>query len=172
MGVPDPAAGHNPPGDPAARSLLSRAAFLVGGAGLLTATATDSLAVLGRHTGMAFLGSIEIVQSAVVLAASGAIVAATLARGHAAVHILTERLSPGSARRLASLAALLSALVFVAMTVGSGWLMIEGWAGHERTELLGIPFRWFRLIWSGATLLVAGLFAIQAFARPGGAPDR
>lgn len=141
---------------------LGRAAFVLGAAGLLIATATDSLAVLGRHTGIAFLGSIEIVQSAVVLAASGAVVTATLARGHAAVHILTERLSPEAAARLARFATLLSGLIFLAMAIGSGWLMVEGWGGYERTELIGIPFRWFRLIWTIALLVVAGLFLVRA----------
>jgi TRAP-type C4-dicarboxylate transport system permease small subunit len=156
VGERDPVTDKSPPQGP-----LARAAFLVGAAGLLTATFIDSLAVLGRHTGFAFLGSIEIVQSAVVLAASGAVVVATLARGHAAVHILTDRLAPIAASRLAHVAAILSALVFVAMAIGSGWLMIEGWGGHERTELLHIPFRWLRLIWTLAALLVAILFLVQ-----------
>ena len=162
MGEPSPVADRPPPQGP-----LARTAFLIGGAGLLTATAIDSLAVLGRHTGFAFLGSIEIVQSAVVLAASGAVVVATLARGHAAVHILTDRLSPAAAGRLAHAAAILSALVFVCMAVGSAWLMMEGWGGHERTELLRIPLRWLRLIWTLAALLVAALFLIQPWRKRG-----
>lgn len=161
MAAPDPAAHDEPP----VHGVLSRAAFVLGTAGLLIATATDSLAVLGRHTGLTFLGSIEIVQSAVVLAASGAIITATLAHGHAAVHILTERLSRRSARRLAVAAAILAALTFLAIAIGSGWLMVEGWNGHERTELLLIPFRWLRLVWTGAALIVALLFAAQAVRR-------
>lgn len=162
MGEPNSVAASPVAADrPRPQGPLARAAFLVGAAGLLIATAIDSLAVLGRHTGFAFLGSIEIVQSAVVLAASGAIVVATLARSHAAVHILTDRLSPAAAGRLAHIAAILSAIVFVCMAVGSFWLMIEGWGGHERTELLQIPFRWLRLIWTLAALLVAVLFVVQ-----------
>lgn len=161
MGEPlSPADRPAPPQGP-----LTRVTFAIGGLGLLTATLTDSLAVLGRHMGVSFLGSIEIVQSAVVLAATGAIIIATLARGHAAVHILTERLSPITAARLARAAAVLSALMFLAMAVGSGWLMVEGWGGHERTELLGIPFRWLRLVWTSAALIVAALFMAQAVRR-------
>lgn len=158
MKARDPAiSSESPPG-----GLLGRVAFFVGAIGLVLATATDSLAVIGRHTGVTFLGSIEIVQSAVVLAASGAIITATLARSHAAVHILTEKLAPIAAKRLASGAAALSALMFLAVALGSGWLLIEGWNGHERTELLLIPFRWLRLVWTGASLVVAILFAAQA----------
>ncbi|MDO6415234.1 TRAP transporter small permease subunit [Sphingomonas sp. BIUV-7] len=163
MGKPNPVADRPPP----PQGPLARAAFLVGGAGLLIATLIDSLAVLGRHTGFAFLGSIEIVQSAVVLAASGAIIVATLARSHAAVHILTDRLSPAAAGRLAHIAAALAAIVFLCMAIGSGWLMVEGWGGHERTELLHIPFRWLRLIWTLAAALVAVLFLIQPWRRRG-----
>jgi TRAP-type C4-dicarboxylate transport system permease small subunit len=134
---------------------------VIGGAGLLLATAVDSLAVLGRHTGFTFLGSIEIVQSAVVLAASGAVVMTTLAGGHAAVHILVDRLTPAAAARLARVAAFLGALVFLAMAAGSLWLLVETWGGHERTELLLIQFRWLRLIWTVAALLMGVLFLIQ-----------
>jgi TRAP-type C4-dicarboxylate transport system permease small subunit len=162
VGEPNPVTDRPPP----PQGPLARAAFLVGGSGLLIATAVDSLAVLGRHTGFAFLGSIEIVQSAVVLAASGAVVMTTLAGGHAAVHLLIDRLTPSAATRLARVAALLGALVFLGMAVGSFWLMAEGWNGHERTELLRIPFRWLRLIWTVAALLMAVLFLIQPWRKP------
>jgi TRAP-type transport system small permease protein len=156
MSAADPAPARQPE-----RTPLARAAFVLGATGLLAATVTDSLAVFGRHVGIGFLGSIEIVQAAVVLAASGAVVTATIARGHAAVHVLTERVSPAGARRLAVVAAMLSALVFAVMTAGSLWLVAEGWDGHERTELIGIPLRWFRLVWTAATLIVMLLFVAQ-----------
>ena len=147
------------------RSPLLRAAFLIGSFGLLAATATDALAVLGRHAGFALLGSIEIVQVTVVLIAASAMVAATLERAHAAVHIVTGKLPPAAAAASRRVAALLGALLFVLIASGSAWVLLDLWMGVERTELLGLPLRWFRLLWVAAALLVAGLFLRQAFAR-------
>src|SRR5271170_6230492 len=69
------------------------ALFYIGAAGLLIAIAADALAVLGRHTGIPLLGSIEIMQAAILLASSAAIVLATAAKRHAVVHLLVDRLS-------------------------------------------------------------------------------
>lgn len=157
---PEGAAPAVPP-----RGALGRAAFLVGSAGLLAATATDALAVLGRHTGVALLGSIELVQVAVVLVASAAMIGATVERAHASVHIFTERMAPPTAARLARGAALLGASLFVLIALGSAIVAADLWNGHERTELLGIPLRPFRLVWIAAALTVAALFTAQAFGR-------
>ena len=170
--TPDPklgdAAADLVPSSPgtAPRSRMARAIFLVGSAGLLTATATDSIAVLGRHTGFALLGSIEIVQLAVVLIASAAMIGATLEGAHASVHIFTERMRRELAARLARGAALLAGLLFLIIAAGSAWVAADLWSGHERTELLGLPLRWFRLIWILATLAIAALFVRTALARP------
>ena len=143
---------------------LVEIAYVLGSAGLLIATAVDALAVAGRHSGFHLLGSIEIVQAAVVLIAASAMVAATALGTHASVHILTERLAKRTARRLARFSALLSALLFLIVSIGSIWVASDLWSGYEQTELLGIPLRWLRLLWIGASLLIAFLFA-RAFAR-------
>lgn len=141
-----------------------RLVFWIGSVGLLSAAAIDGVAVLGRHTGFALLGSIELVQVAVVLIASSAMIGATIVGSHAAVHILTERLSAHGARRAKRIAALLSAVTFALFAIGSAWVMADLWDGHERTELLLLPLRWFRLLWVVAALIIATLFARQAFA--------
>lgn len=74
--------------------LLTRISFALGAAGLLMGMSADAIAVLGRHVGFTLLGAIEVVQASVVLAASAAMVGATLSGAHARVHILIERLSP------------------------------------------------------------------------------
>jgi TRAP-type C4-dicarboxylate transport system permease small subunit len=150
--------------EPATAGRVGEAAYLVGSLGLLVATAADAIAVAGRHTGIHLLGSIEVVQSAVVLIASSAMVAATIVGSHASVHILTERLPAGTARRLARIAALLSALLFALLAAGSAWVASELWSGFEQTELLGIPLRWLRALWIAAALLIAFLF-LRAAAR-------
>jgi TRAP-type transport system small permease protein len=156
----DLAVASQPRGDagPASAGRLGEAAYLIGSAGLLAATLTDALAVAGRHSGFHLLGSIELVQASVVLVASSAMIAATIVGAHASVHILTERLAAATAARLARIAAAMSALVFLLFAAGSVWVASDLWTGFEQTELLGIPLRWFRLLWIAAALLVALLF--------------
>lgn len=144
---------------------LGTAAYAIGSVGLLAAAATDALALAGRHLGRPFLGSIELVQAAVVIAASSAMIAATIVGAHASVHILTERLSKPAAARLARLASLLGALFFAVVVAGSAIVAAELWVGFERTELLGIPLRWLRLLWIIAAALICILF-IRAATKP------
>ncbi|MBA4762469.1 TRAP transporter small permease [Sphingomonas sp.] len=145
--------------------IAGRAAFYIGSAGLVLAMAADSIAVLGRHTGFALLGAIEIVQAAIVLIAASSMVAVTLSRGHAAVHILTDRLSPARRATLARVANLLGALAVLLLAAGSLILLGDLWNGHERSELLHIPLRWFRLLMIAALVFVAILFVRHAFSR-------
>lgn len=144
---------------------LVNLAYGLGSVGLLVATGADSLAVLGRHTGFHLLGSIEIVQSAVVLIASSAMVVATLVGSHAAVHIVTERLRTATRQRLAIIAAAISALTFAILAAGSIWLLADLWDGYEQTELLAIPLRWLRLLWIVASLFIVALLVRDAARR-------
>lgn len=151
-----------------AQGPLARIAYVLGGLGLLGATAADTLAVAGRHTGLHLLGSIELVQAMVVLLASSAMLIVTMVHGHASVHMLTERLKPISTARLARAAALLSALVFLIFAAGSAWIGAELWHGFEQTELLGIPLRWLRLLWTVFAVLIAWQFLRFAWRKPEG----
>lgn len=154
---------HDEEPPPAQRtSIAGRVAFYIGSGGLLAATAADSIAVLGRHTGFALIGAIEIVQAAIVFIAASSMVAVTLARGHAAVHILTDRL--GTARRvaLARMANLLGAIAALLLIIGSLILLGDVWGGHERSELLHIPLRWFRVLMIAALAFMAILFVRDA----------
>jgi TRAP-type transport system small permease protein len=147
------------------RQLLAGASFLLGSAGLLIALAADAIAVAGRHLGVPFLGSIETVQAAVIVAASAAMVAATLGRAHATVHILTGRLSAEGRRRIQVFTDAASALFFAVLAAGSIWIVADLWDGAEATELLGLPLKPLRLFWCACALLMAGLFALFAFRR-------
>jgi len=142
---------------------LTRAAYALGGAGLLAATATDAIAVAGRHTGLHLLGSIELVQAAVVLLTTSAMLITTICAGHASVHIVAERLSPGAAARLGRAASFVSGLTFLALAVGSAWVANDLWNGFEQTELLHIPLRWLRAIWVIFALLISARFFLYAF---------
>lgn len=139
-----------------------RIALATGSIALLLAMATDAIAVAGRHLGVALLGSIEIVQACIVVAATSALVAATMLGAHARVHILLEKVRPATGRALDRGADLTSALLFLWLGAGSAWLASDLWNGVEITEILHIPLRWLRLTWIVGALLIAGLFAARA----------
>lgn len=145
-------------------SKLARVAFAVGGAGLIGATLSDAIAVTGRHAGFNLLGSIELVQAAVVLLATSAMLIATITDNHASVHMLTSRLSSERARMMARVAAFVSGVTFLVILAGSAWISAEMWNAHEQSELLHIPFRWLRLLWLVVALLIAWQFFKRAFA--------
>ena len=122
-------------------------AAAVGGVGLVGAALMDGVAVLGRHVGFGFLGSIELSQAFVCLAASGSIVLATLSATHATVHMVTDRLDDTGKRRLRIFADLLFVLTFAAMLGGGLWVFADMWPGAEQSELLHIPYKPLRLLW-------------------------
>lgn len=145
--------------------VAAKAAFAIGSIGLMTAMAADSIAVLGRHTGFTLLGSIEIVQAAIVFIAAASMVSVTLSRGHAAVHILTDRLTPPRKAAMARVASAFGAVALLALAAGSAILLVDLWGGFERSELLHIPLRWLRLLMIVALVVVAALFARDALVR-------
>ncbi len=147
--------GNAPP--PKAQGRLARVTYFVGGVGLLIATVSDFLAVVGRHTGFNLLGSIELVQAAIVLLASSAMLIATIVSGHAVVHMVTERLSKTIALLMLRSAAFVSALVFALLAIGSIWVASDLWHGYEQGELLHIPLKWLRALW----ICFASLIALQ-----------
>ncbi len=148
-----------------ARRLLTRFCYRLGGAGLLVAMATDAASVTGRHAGFSLLGSIEIVQAAMVLGAGTAMIVATLADRHASVHILTDRLPPAGRARLFRVTHLLSALTLASLAAGSLWVMSDLWNAQEITELLQLPLRWLRLAWVVCAVAIALLFLVRALRR-------
>jgi TRAP-type C4-dicarboxylate transport system permease small subunit len=139
--------------DPGARGPL----FYVGATALLLAMAVDALAVLGRHIGLPLLGSLELVQAAIVVASSTAIVFATLANRHAAARFLLDRSTPRVRRLLQQFARVLTLLFFLILASGQTWITHDLWDGHEDSELLHIPFAPLRLVSIVAVLLAAGI---------------
>ncbi|UVO54384.1 TRAP transporter small permease subunit [Sphingomonas sp. SUN039] len=137
----------------------------IGGGALLLATATDAIAVIGRYIGVALHGSIEVVQAAVLVSGSVALIAATAARAHATVHLLTERMGPRLADVLARTTALLSAAFFVALLAGGVWLSADLWQAREASELLAIPYAPLRIVANLAVACVALLFLRDVMGR-------
>ena len=124
---------------------LERWLVAVGGIALLLAMVVDALAVAGRHLGLPLLGSIELVQACVTVSGATALLLATLARVHARVHLLGDRLPQSWHGPLDRVGEVLSVLFFLALALASGWIGRELWAGHEQSELLGIGYRPLRL---------------------------
>jgi len=127
------------------------------GGALLLAMATDTLAMLGRHLHLPLLGSIEIVQAAVLIAAAGALLIATIFDSHARVHLL-QRLPTRVLRQLGSVNTLAGISVVLALLAGSAWITADLWNGHEESELLRIPWLPLRLI---VLLMLLSLLGVQ-----------
>jgi TRAP-type transport system small permease protein len=136
---------------------------VIGGGALMAAMAIDTLAVIGRHTGIPLLGSIELVQVLVGIAGAVSVVVATLNNSHAVVRILISRLGADSALLLRRLNTAISALLFVALAAGSVWIVTELWHSQEESELWRLPYQPLRLLISGAMVVTAALFARAAW---------
>lgn len=150
---------------PHSHSLPVRLLVILGGGALMAAMATDFIAVIGRHVGWPLLGSIELVQAFVLVSASAAIVSATLAGSHAVVHLLVDRASPRGREWLIRISRFLAGLFFVALVAGSIWIASDMWAGHEVSELLGVPLAPLRIISITCSIVTALIFLRQALGR-------
>jgi TRAP-type transport system small permease protein len=138
--------------------------FYLGAAALLFAMAVDAVAVLGRHIGTPLLGSIELMQAAILVAASAAIVSATMVNKHAVVHLLIDRLSPRARSIMDRIHAALCAIFFLALAAGSIWIALDLRGGHEESELLRIPYAPLRII-SILSVLGAALIYVLRVAK-------
>lgn len=137
--------------------------FYVGCAGLLTTMAVETIAVVGRRTGIPITGALEIAQAAIVPVACASMLIATLRGAHAAVHVITERMPAAAQRRVLAAGSLLATLCFAAVCAGSAWLAIEYWNSYEQTEVLHIPFRPLRAVVTLAAAALALVFLRRAF---------
>lgn len=157
-GAPDPGEESNPPHDGGAAGTVL---LVLGSAGLLIAMAADAVAVLGRHVGFTLPGSLELFQVAAAVALSAAILLASLNDRHAAVDLMTNRASPRLRRTLFRSGRLALALIFALLCAGSIWVSADLWGTGEKTEVLSIPLRPFRLCWILCSGLAAAHFAVQ-----------
>jgi TRAP-type C4-dicarboxylate transport system permease small subunit len=141
--------------------------FYIGAGGLLLAMAVEAVAVLGRHVGIPFLGAIEIMQAAILLTATAAMVSTTITQAHARVTLLVDRVNPTAQNVLKRLSAFLSIIFFVGLAAGALWLTMDTWNEFEQSELLHIPFRPLRVISFAAAAAIALLFLRELFQRTG-----
>jgi TRAP-type transport system small permease protein len=140
--------------------------FYLGAGGLLVAMSIEAIAVTGRQIGVPLLGALEIIQTAILVAASVAMLSATLADSHATVRLLVERLRPKTQTWLHRAALLISAAFFACLAFAAGWLTIESWGEFEHSEMLRIPYLPLRLIVFVTMTAIAVVLAYRAL-RPG-----
>lgn len=124
--------------------LRSWLVWIAGGA-LLFAAAVDVLAMLGRQLRLPLIGSIELVEAAVLVAAAGALVVATVDGVHARVNLLIERMSQATRARVETLHTLAALALYAALLAGTVVIAVDLWSGHEESELLRIPYRPLRV---------------------------
>jgi TRAP-type C4-dicarboxylate transport system permease small subunit len=139
--------------------------FYIGAGALLLAMAVEAVSVVGRHIGVPLLGAIEIIQAAILLTATAAMVATTIGSAHARVTLLIDRAGPAARGTLQRLSALLSIVFFAGLAAGSLWLTVDTWGEFEQSELLHIPFRPLRVISFVAAAAIAVLFLRELFRR-------
>ena len=146
--------------------IARRIVFAVGATALCCAMAADFAGVLGRALGWNPLGLVEVVQLFVVAAISCSLVIATLEGAHAAVHMLTARLSPRMARSLERASNAFGALLFAALAIGAAWMLGDTWPLDERTDVLGLPVAPERIIALLALIWISLIFLAAAIQRP------
>lgn len=144
-------------------SRLAQLSFAIGALGLLGAMSVDFLAVIGRRSGLPLVGSIELSELCIVCMASASLLGVTIERGHASVHLLTERLASRPKLVLARASELLSAVFFAFLLGGSALLVFDLWHGAERSELLQLPILPLRLIWCASLAAIVLCFATRVF---------
>ena len=141
--------------------MLKTVLIWIGGLALLLATATDTLAVLCRYLGFPITGSIEAMQSIVLVSGVVALVMSTWEDSHARVHLLLDRVGPRT-KALAHWLSDLSTLLFLAaLLAGSVWLAVDLWPGYEHSELLGVPWSVLRLIVNAGLSLTIAILAVR-----------
>jgi TRAP-type transport system small permease protein len=136
--------------------------FYLGAGGLLVAMAIEAIAVAGRQIGVPLLGALEIIQTAILITASSAMLSATLVDAHATVRLLVERLSPATQSWLHRLALLIAAAFFACLAFAAGWLTLESWGEYEHSELLHIPYLPLRIIVVVMTTAITLVLAYKA----------
>jgi TRAP-type C4-dicarboxylate transport system permease small subunit len=151
--------------EPEDKKPMSAILVIAGGGALLAAAIIDAASVVGRHVGLPFLGSIELVQAAILIAGSSSLVAATLAGSHAIVRLVFDRLPERFRHNVASANRLAAVAFFLGLLAGSIWITADMWGGHEESELLRIPYAPLRIVSCASLTVVAVIFLARALKR-------
>jgi TRAP-type C4-dicarboxylate transport system permease small subunit len=148
---------------------FERALVWTGGVALLAATASDTLAAIGRYVGISLRGSIELIQPAILLAGLIAILFATMVGASARVRLLVDRLPERVGLVADRIDDVLTAIFLGGLLAGSVWIAADLWDGYEVSEIVGVPWRALRLMTNvaiAAAILAALWRAMRGGERP------
>jgi TRAP-type transport system small permease protein len=149
--------------NPFEHSIWFRSLIIVGGGALFIVMLVEVVAVVGRLIGWPLLGAIELAQWLIAISGSLSLLVATLYGSHAVVMLITNNLSPGYSKIVYRMGALLCALFFVFLSLGSMWLATDLWTAFEESELFHLPFKPLRILVSVIAILVAVAFVYQSW---------
>lgn len=122
--------------------------FLIGMMGLTVANVTV------RFFGRIIAGTYELTEMMHVVVIACALGFAVIKGGQVSVEILYALLSPRAKRWADGFNSLLSSIFWLIVAGASSEILYERWL-DEKTELLGIPFMPFRLIWVCGLIFVS-----------------
>lgn len=143
-------------------SIVVRFAAWIGGLALVVATVVNTLAVIGRRTGLPLHGAIEIVQVCVLIAGGIALMLATGWDAHARIRLILDRIDERPRAIGLRICAALAGITFAALCVGSAWIASDLWRAHETSEILGLSWQPLRGFATAAMAVVAVIFLWSA----------
>ena len=146
---------------------ISTIALWSGASALLLLALVIVATALARTLGWVMAGSSEVVDVAIIVVASTALVAGTAAGSHPSVHILTSRMHPDRQKHLKIAASMLACAFFALLCYESGVILIRYAKLGESTQLLRISITPFRVVWvmSLATICVLLLLRVSQIRR-------
>jgi TRAP-type C4-dicarboxylate transport system permease small subunit len=133
---------------------ISTVALWAGAAALLLLALVIVGTALARTVGWVLVGGSEIVDVAIIIVSSMALVAGTAAGTHPSVHILTSRLSVERQKHLKIGASLLACVFFALLCFESAIALINYARLGEYTQLLHINITPFRAVWVFALAVI------------------
>lgn len=137
--------------------------IIVGGGALFIVMLIEVVAIVGRLIGWPLLGAIELAQWLIAISGSLSLLVATLYGSHAIVMLITNNLSHTNSNFVYRVGALLCALFFIFLWIGSMWLTKDLWMAFEESEIFHLPFKPLRILVSVITMLVAIAFVYQSW---------
>ena len=106
-------------------------------------------------------GSIEISQFVLVSLFSLGFVLVTIRKEHVTVDLFLERLRPLLQRRLLIITNLISVGLFLICASASFYVFVESFERHEATDVLGIPFYPFRLLFAASFIVTLAVVVAE-----------
>lgn len=144
---------------------------MIGSAGLITAVVVILVDVIGRLFGSPLTGAQDIPTMAMVLIVFGGMALCDKIGGHVAVDLLESSMPSWMIRAGDIASALLGAVIFagIAWTTWTSVLQMRGFGIILKTNIIGLPFDWFKLLIVAASPITAIGMILRVVSLVGGA---